>query len=123
MAAISRSQVTDERVTGLRIYADAEGETHMEDIDIGLLPRRLFKDNPPFRLTDNFAASWCNICYVPAGRRTGFGLGPAGTSPRGAWGDGNWPDIPPMCNGAPGSIVDSRPARPSGWSAPTTRSV
>jgi hypothetical protein len=67
MAAMSRSQVTDERVTGLRIYADAEGETHMEDINIGLLPRKLFKDNPPFRLTDNFPASWCNICYVPAG--------------------------------------------------------
>ena len=67
MAAISRSQVTDERVTGLRIYADAEGETHIEDIDIGLLARKLFKDNPPFRLTDNFPTSWCNICYVPAG--------------------------------------------------------
>jgi hypothetical protein len=71
MAAMSRSQVTDERVTGLRIYADAEGETHMEDINIGLLPRKLFKDNPPFRLTDNFPASWCNICYVPRERLIG----------------------------------------------------
>jgi hypothetical protein len=29
---------TDERVTYLRIYADAEGETHMEEVDLALLP-------------------------------------------------------------------------------------
>jgi hypothetical protein len=39
----------------------------MEDVDIALQPRRLFKDNPPLRLSDNFAASWFNICHVPAG--------------------------------------------------------
>ena len=56
MAAISDKRVTDERVTCLRIFADASGETHMEDVDIALQPRKLFKDNPPLRLSDNFAA-------------------------------------------------------------------
>jgi hypothetical protein len=67
MAAISGKRPTDERVTCLRIFADANGETHMEDVDIALQPKQLFKDNPPLRLTDNFAASWYNICYVPSG--------------------------------------------------------
>jgi hypothetical protein len=60
-------RATDERVTCLRIFADAAGETHMEDVDIALQPRKLFKDNPPLRLSDNFPASWFNICHVPAG--------------------------------------------------------
>src|SRR5262249_41468165 len=67
MASIAGGRVTDERVTCLRIFADANGETHMEDVDIALQPRKLFKDNPPLRLSDNFAASWCNICHVPSG--------------------------------------------------------
>ncbi len=67
MAAIPRGPATDERVTCLRIFADANGETHMEDVDIPLRPRKLFKDNPPLQLSDNLAASWCNICHVPAG--------------------------------------------------------
>ncbi|HET7848708.1 MAG TPA: hypothetical protein VFL51_06575 [Pseudolabrys sp.] len=67
MAAGSNERVTNERVTCLRIFADADGETHMEDVDISLNPRRLFKDNPPLRLSDNFPVSWCNICHVPAG--------------------------------------------------------
>ena len=40
-------RATDERVTCLRIFADAAGETHMEDVDIALQPRKLFKDNRP----------------------------------------------------------------------------
>ena len=67
MAATSTVRACNERVTCLRIFADTNGETHMEDVDIALQPRKLFKDNPPLRLSDNFAASWCNICYVPAG--------------------------------------------------------
>jgi hypothetical protein len=67
VAVISGGGDTDERVTCLRIFADANGETHMEDVDIPLQPRKLFKDNPPLRLSDNFAASWCNVCHVPAG--------------------------------------------------------
>jgi hypothetical protein len=58
---------TDERVTCLRIFADASGETHMQDITIALQPRKLFKDNPPLHLTDTLAASGCNICHIPAG--------------------------------------------------------
>ena len=32
MAAISGKRATDERVTYFRIFADANGETHMEDV-------------------------------------------------------------------------------------------
>jgi hypothetical protein len=46
-------------------FADTDGETPMEDVDITLQPKKLFKDNPPLRLSDNLAASWCNICHVP----------------------------------------------------------
>jgi hypothetical protein len=53
MAEISGSRVNDESVKCLRIFADAHGETHMEDVDITLRPRKLFKDNPPLRLSDN----------------------------------------------------------------------
>ena len=67
MVAIPGGRTTEERVTCLRIFADANGETHMEDVDITLRAKELFKDNPPFRLSDNLATSWCNICRVPAG--------------------------------------------------------
>ena len=67
MAAISGERANDERVICLRIFADGNGETHMEDIDITLQPRKLFKDNPPLCLTDNLPASWYNVCYVPTG--------------------------------------------------------
>jgi len=53
MAAISSGRANDERVKCLRIFADGNGETHMEDIDITLQPRKLFKDNPPLRLSEN----------------------------------------------------------------------
>jgi hypothetical protein len=56
MAATSTVRACNERVTCLRIFADTNGETHMEDIDIDLQPRSLFKDNPPLRLTDNLPA-------------------------------------------------------------------
>jgi hypothetical protein len=39
----------------------------MEDVDIPLSPRKLFKHNPPLRLSENFGATWCNLCRVPAG--------------------------------------------------------
>ena len=67
MAAISDKRATDEPVTCLRIFADASGETHMEDVDIALQPRKLFKDNPPLRLWNNFAASRFNIRHIPSG--------------------------------------------------------
>jgi hypothetical protein len=67
MAGISNRMATDERVPCLRIFADANGESHMEDIDIKLQPKKLFKDTPPLCLTENFPASSYNICYVPKG--------------------------------------------------------
>jgi hypothetical protein len=51
------ARATDERVTCLRIFADANGETHMQGIDIALQPRKLFKNNPPLHLTDTPTAS------------------------------------------------------------------
>jgi hypothetical protein len=62
MAAISGERANDERVKCLRIFADGNGETHMEDIDITLQPKKLFKDTPPLGLTENLPASWYNIC-------------------------------------------------------------
>jgi hypothetical protein len=67
MAASSGERVTDERVKCLRIFADANGETHVEDVDITLQSKKLFNDNPLLRLSNNLAASWCNICHVPTG--------------------------------------------------------
>jgi hypothetical protein len=63
------ARATDERVTGLRIYADANGESHMQDVDFGLLPRELFKGNLPLRCSDTLAASGCHFCRVPFGMR------------------------------------------------------
>jgi hypothetical protein len=60
------ARATDERVTYLRIYADAAGETHMEDIDIALTPKEFFKGLPPLRLSHTIAATGCNFCRVPA---------------------------------------------------------
>jgi hypothetical protein len=67
VVTISNNRASDESVTCLRIFADTNGETHMEDMDISLKPRELFEGNPPLRLSDNFAAEWCSICYVPSG--------------------------------------------------------
>jgi hypothetical protein len=57
----------DERLICLRIYADASGETHMQEIEMALLPRTLFKDNPPLHLSDTFAASGIHFCRVLSG--------------------------------------------------------
>ena len=67
MAEISGGRASDERVICLRIFADTSGETHMEDVDITLQPRKIFKDNPPFPISENFPASWYNVCHLPAG--------------------------------------------------------
>jgi len=60
-------KATDERLVCLRIYADANGETHMEDLDIALSEAILFKDNPPLRLSETRAASGIHFCRVPSG--------------------------------------------------------
>jgi hypothetical protein len=51
MAAISDERATNERVKCLRIFSDNDGETHLEDMDITLQPKKLFKDTPPLGLT------------------------------------------------------------------------
>jgi len=61
------ARATDDRVTYLHIYADADGESHMEELDIALMPRTFFKGLPPLRLTETLPATGCNICRVPAG--------------------------------------------------------
>jgi hypothetical protein len=68
-AASYDARATDERLTYLRIYADANGETHMEEIDVSLRPREIFKGNLPLRISDTLAASGCSFCRVPAGMR------------------------------------------------------
>src|SRR5215472_15604770 len=61
------ARATDERVSCLRIYADSDGETHMQGIDVSLFPKQVFKDNPPLRLSETLAASGCSFCRVPSG--------------------------------------------------------
>jgi len=43
MAATSDRRPTVERVKCLRIFADADGETHMEDVDIPLNPNNFLR--------------------------------------------------------------------------------
>jgi hypothetical protein len=70
MTAVSfTSQASDQRATYLRIYADPDGGTHMEDIDVPLLPTEIFKGYPPLHLSDTLAVSGCRFCRVPAGVR------------------------------------------------------
>ena len=61
------ARATDDRVTYLHIYADADGESHMEELDIALMQRTFFEGLPPLRLTETLPATGCNICRVPAG--------------------------------------------------------
>jgi hypothetical protein len=68
LEAVSLAKLaTDEQVTCLRIYADAKGETHMEEVEFALLPKQVFKDNLPLRLSETLASSGCSFCRVPAG--------------------------------------------------------
>ena len=56
------ARATGERVMHLRIYVDAEGETHMEEVDVALMPRAILNGHPPLRLTQTLAGTGCNIC-------------------------------------------------------------
>jgi hypothetical protein len=60
-------RTTDARLAYLRIWADARGETHMQDLDMTLLPKILFKGHPPLRLSDTLPAVGVHFCRVPAG--------------------------------------------------------
>lgn len=68
MGAVSyAAQATDERATYLRIYADNNGETHMQDVDMALLPKEVFEGCPPLRLSETLQASGCRFLRVPSG--------------------------------------------------------
>jgi hypothetical protein len=47
MEAMSGQRATDQRVKCLRIFSDGDSETHLEDTEITLQPKKLFKDTPP----------------------------------------------------------------------------
>jgi hypothetical protein len=68
-AAFLAKQATDEQVRCLRIFADAMGETHMQEVEFALLPKQVFKNNLPLCLSETMAASGCSFCRVPAGLR------------------------------------------------------
>ena len=60
-------QATDELVRCLRIYTDAEGETHMQEVEFPLLPKQVFRKNPPLHLSEIMASTGCSFCRVPEG--------------------------------------------------------
>ena len=51
----------------LRIYADADGESHMEELDIDLLPKQIFPGLPALTLSSVTPATGVSFCRVPAG--------------------------------------------------------
>lgn len=51
----------------LRIYADANGESHFEDIDIPLVPMELFPGVAPIHLSAWETATSVRFGWVPAG--------------------------------------------------------
>lgn len=68
-AVVLANLATDERVTCLRIYADANGETHMQEVEFALQSKQVFEDNLPLRLSETLASSGCRFCRVPEGMR------------------------------------------------------
>jgi len=62
-------QATDDLVTCVRIYADATGETHMQDVEFPLRPENVFENTVPLRMAATVSASGCRFCRVPAGMR------------------------------------------------------
>jgi hypothetical protein len=57
---------TDQGVTCLRIYSDGKGETHMQEVEFALIPKQIFKDNLPLRLSETLASTGCSFCRVPS---------------------------------------------------------
>ena len=39
----------------------------MQEIDVSLFPKQVFKDNAPLRLSETLVASGCSFCRVPSG--------------------------------------------------------
>jgi hypothetical protein len=55
------------RLTYLRIFADASGESHMEDLDLIILPKQIFPKLPELHLTPVVGATGLSFCRVPPG--------------------------------------------------------
>jgi hypothetical protein len=55
------------RLTYLRIFADDAGESHMEDLDLTMLPKQIFPKLPELHLTPVVGATGLSFCRVPPG--------------------------------------------------------
>ena len=53
----------------LRIYADETGESHLADIDIPLVPTKVFPGVPALDLSDRYTATSVRFAWVPVGTR------------------------------------------------------
>lgn len=54
-------------LTYLRIYADPDGESHMQELSLDLLPKEIFPGLPDLHLSSVWAAKSFSFCRVPAG--------------------------------------------------------
>ena len=55
------------RLTYLRIYAGADGESHMQELELELLPKQIFPGLPDLGLSAVWPAKSFSFCHVPAG--------------------------------------------------------
>jgi hypothetical protein len=60
-------QATDEQIRCLSIYTDAEGETHMQEIEFPLLRKQIFPNTLPLHLSQILPSTGCSFCRVPVG--------------------------------------------------------
>ena len=51
----------------LRIYADADGESHLAEVDIPLSPKEVFPGAPPFRVSARHRATGVQFATHPPG--------------------------------------------------------
>ena len=56
-----------DRLTYLRIFADQSGESHMEEIDLPMLPKQIFPKLPHLHLSSVLTATGLSFCRVPPG--------------------------------------------------------
>ena len=54
-------------MTYTRYYADERGESHIEDVDIELIPRNFAPPAPPLHLSPMMAATGCAFVRFPIG--------------------------------------------------------
>jgi hypothetical protein len=53
----------------LRIYADANGESHFDEVELPTTQVAVHPDSVPFDVTASYPASRVRITYIPAGMR------------------------------------------------------